>query len=127
MPLYAIGNREGFTYSYDDMGMPQYTSPFAEYLGYGSDQYFSLDNSLEINNVIWDATRGLLETAFNATIPGLGVALVGWLPDDITVAANTVAALNLTTSSFDVIDPKNITDYSAIMNSASNTLSLIHI
>ena len=124
MPLYAIGNREGFTYSYDDIGMPQYTSPFAEYLGYGSDQYFSLDNSLEINNVIWDATRGLLETAFNATIPGLGVALVGWLPDDITVAANTVAALNLTTSSFDVIDPKNITDYSAIMNSASNTIEV---
>lgn len=122
MPLYAIGNRDGFTYSYDANGLPQYTTPFAEYMGYSSDQYFSLNSSLEVNNVIWDATRGLLQQAFDATIPGLGVALVGWLPDDITVADNTVASLNLTTEAFDQIDPKNITDYSAIKNSASNTI-----
>lgn len=122
MPLYAIGNRDGFTYSYDANGLPQYTTPFAEYMGYSSDQYFSLNSSLEVNNVIWDATRGLLQQAFDATIPGLGVALVGWLPEDITVADNTVASLNLTTEAFDQIDPKNITDYSAIKNSASNTI-----
>jgi outer membrane receptor for ferrienterochelin and colicins len=124
MPLYAIGNRDGFHYSYDEAGLPQYTSPYSSYLGYESDQYFSLDNSLEINNVIWDATRGLLQSAFDATIPGLGVALVGWLPDDIDVSGNTVAALNLTTEEFDPIDAKNITDYSEIKNSATNTIEL---
>lgn len=124
MPLYAIGNRDGFHYSYDENGLAQYTSPYSQYLGYDADQYFSLDNSLEINNVIWDATRGLLQSAFDATIPGLGIALVGWLPDDITVAANSVAALNLTTEEFDPIDEKNITDYTSIKNSATNTIEI---
>ncbi|MBL0280279.1 MAG: TonB-dependent receptor [Bacteroidetes bacterium] len=124
MPLYAIGNRDGFHYSYDDMGLPQFTSPYAEYLGYESDHYFSLDDGYEINNVIWEATKGLLETAFNNTIPGLGPALVAWLPESIDVSGNTVAALNLTTEEFDPIDEKNITDYSAIKNSATNTIEL---
>lgn len=122
MPLSAIGNREGFTYSYDELGLPEYTSPFAEYLGYESDHYFTLNNSLELNNVIWDATIGLLEIAFDATVPGLGAKLVTWLPADITIASNTVAALNLTTESFDIIDPENITDYGPIINSASSTI-----
>jgi len=124
MPLYAIGNREGFHYSYDELGLPEYTSPYAQYLGYESDTYFSLDNSLELNNVIWDATRGLLQTAFDATIPGLGAALVGWLPEDITVAGNSVAQLNLTAGEFELLDEKNITDYGAIRNSATNTIEL---
>ncbi|MFZ1591485.1 MAG: hypothetical protein WAT27_05340, partial [Chitinophagales bacterium] len=62
--------------------------------------------------------------AFNNTIPGLGPALVAWLPESIDVFGNTVAALNLTTEEFDPIDEKNITDYSAIKNSATNTIEL---
>lgn len=124
MPLYAIGNRDGFHYSYDDFGLPQYTSPYSAYLGYASDHYFSLDNSYELNNVIWDLTLGLLEDAFDATIPGLGSALVAWLPADITVASNNIAQLNLTTEEFETIDPTNITDYSSILNSATNTIEV---
>ena len=123
MPLYAIGNRDGFNYSYDDAtGLPQYTSPYAQYLGYDSDNYFSLDDSYAINNVVWDATLGLLTAAFDATIPGLGAAIVSWLPTDINVLKNQVAALNLTTEAFDVIDPHNIRDYASIKNSATNTI-----
>ncbi|MFI5170767.1 MAG: TonB-dependent receptor domain-containing protein [Chitinophagales bacterium] len=123
MPLSAIGNREGFTYQYDELGLPEFTSPFAEYLGYESDHYFNLNNSLELNNVIWDATLGLLTAAFNATIMGVGTAVTSiLLPADIVVEGNQVAALNLTTESFDIIDPENITDYGPIINSASNTV-----
>lgn len=124
MPLYAIGNRDGFHYSYDELGLPQYTSPYSSYLGYESEHYFSLDNSYELNNVIWDATRGLLQTAFDATIPGLGAALVNWLPNDIDVYGNSVAQLNLTTEEFDVLDESRITDYNAIKNSATNTIEV---
>ena len=125
MPLYAIGNRDGFTYMYDEMtGLPMYTSPYSEHLGYAGDSYFSLDNSLELNNVIWDLTLGLLEDAFDATIPGLGAGLVAWLPADINVSTNNVAQLNLTTEEFDQLDPSNITDYSSIKNSATNTIEV---
>lgn len=125
MPLYAVGNRDGYTYSYDAItGLPMYTSPYSQYLGNAEGTYYSLENSLEMNNVIWDLTRGLLEDAFDATIMGLGEALVAWLPLDIDVATNTVAALNLTTEEFDQIDPTNITDYSSIKNSATNTLEV---
>lgn len=125
MPLYAIGNRDGFNYNYDPVsGLPMYTSPYSQYLGYESDNYYSLDNSLELNNVIWDLTLGLLEDAFDATIPGLGAGLVAWLPADITVATNSVAQLNLTTEEFDPLDPKNIKNYSSIKNSATNTIEV---
>ncbi len=125
MPLYAVGNRDGYTYSYDpSTGLPMYTTPYAQYVGDASDSYYSLNNSLELNNVIWDLTRGLLEDAFDATIPGLGAGLVAWLPLDIDVATNTVAQLNLTTEEFDQLDPSNITDYGSIKNSATNTVEL---
>lgn len=125
MPLYAVGNRDGYTYSYDpSTGLPMYTTPYAQYLGDASDSYYSLNSSLELNNVIWDLTLGLLEDAFDATIPGLGAGLVAWLPSDIDVSTNTVAQLNLTTEEFDQLDPSNITDYSSIKNSATNTLEV---
>jgi len=125
MPLYAIGNRDGFTYMYDEMtGLPMYTSPYSQYLGYSSSEYFSLDDSYELNNVIWDLTLGLLEDGFNDVIPGLGAGLVAWLPTEINVTTNTVAQLNLTTTEFDVLDPSNITDYSSIRNSATNTIEV---
>ncbi|MEZ5013161.1 MAG: TonB-dependent receptor [Chitinophagales bacterium] len=122
MPLYAIGNRGGFNYMYDDQSLPMFTSPYSQYLGNSSDHYYSLNNSLDANNAVWDATLALLQVGFDQTIAGLGAALITWLPADIPVINNTVGSLNLTTESFDPVDPRNISDYGPIKNSASNTI-----
>jgi hypothetical protein len=125
MGVRAIGNRQGFTYNYDDIGMPQFYSPFAESLGGDLNTIYSLNNNMALNNITWDLILQLIRNNFNASFGGLGDYVVdNWLPSDIPLQTNTVATLNLTTEEFDEIDPQNIQDIGTIKNQITNTYEL---
>jgi outer membrane receptor for ferrienterochelin and colicins len=122
----ATGNRGGFTYSYDDQGLPQFLSPYSQIIGAGSDTYYSLSGNDEINNITWASSTALLFQGF-AELTGLPVAQVQVLfgplvPDAITGVGNSLALLNLTSGDFDVIDPSSVQDFGGIRNSATNTI-----
>jgi outer membrane receptor for ferrienterochelin and colicins len=124
----ATGNRGGFTYSYDENGLPQFLSPYASFIGDASGSYYSVAGNDQLNNVTWDVATGLLFDGFSQAT-GLPVEQVQLLfgpllPDDITGISNELKLLNLTTAEFDVIDPNSIKDFGGILNSATNTFEL---
>ena len=119
----ATGNRGGFTYSYDDNGLPQFISPYDN-----SGTYYSLSGNNDLNNITWDMSTALLFQGFSEAT-GLPVAQVEilfgpLLPYDINGVGNVLRLLNLTTSEFDLVDPNNINDFGGILNSATNTFEV---
>lgn len=125
----AVGNRGGFTYSYDENGLPQFHSPFAEFIGDDPSQYYSLGSNSTLNNITWDEAIALLYDGI-ADATGLPVAQVKLffgplIPTDIgSSVGNSLGLLNLTTTEFDAIEVSSVTDYGAIKNSPSNTYEL---
>lgn len=122
----ASGNREGFTFSYDDNGLPMWLSPYSQSIGGSATDYYSIGGNNELNNLTWDLGMELLFQGF-AEATGLPVAQVKLLfgpliPDDISNVSNELRLLNLTTAQFDVIDPNNVQDYGTILNSATSTI-----
>ncbi|MFN0276916.1 MAG: TonB-dependent receptor domain-containing protein [Chitinophagales bacterium] len=125
----AVGNRGGFTYSYDENGLPQFHSPFAQFIGDDPSQYYSLGGNSTLNNITWDESIALLYDGI-AEATGLPVAQVKLffgplIPIDISSnVSNSLGLLNLTTSEFETVDPSTVTDYGGIRNSPSNTYEL---
>lgn len=122
----ASGNRQGFTFAYDDNGLPMWHSPFSEAIGGMQNDYYSLGGSSDLNDITWDMGMELLLQGFaDATgLPLVQVKLLfgPLLPDDISGVSNVLRLLNLTTAEFDLIDPSNVQDYGTILNSATTTL-----
>jgi iron complex outermembrane receptor protein len=125
----AVGNRGGFTYSFDDNGLPQFHSPFAQYIGDDPSTYYSLGSNPVLNNITWDEAIALFYDGI-AEATGLPLAQVKLLfnpviPDDISAAVgNSLGLLNLTTSEFETVDAESIIDYGGIRNSPSNTFEI---
>ncbi|MBP7398719.1 MAG: TonB-dependent receptor [Chitinophagales bacterium] len=122
----ASGNRQGFTFAYDDNGLPMWHSPYSQAIGGLQNDYYSLDGNNTLNNMTWDMGMELLFQGF-AEATGLPTAQVKLLfgpliPDDISNVSNELRLLNLTTAEFDVIDPSNVQDYGTILNSATTTI-----
>lgn len=122
----AVGNRDGFTFSYDDQGLPQFHSPYSQYIGNAPDQYYSLSTNDQLNNAAWDVAVHLLIQGFSQA-SGLSEASISslvylFVPVDITHVDNSLKLLNLTTASFDDVSPNSVIDYGKIKNSASNTV-----
>ncbi|MFN3939082.1 MAG: TonB-dependent receptor, partial [Chitinophagales bacterium] len=124
----ASGNRGGFTFAYDDNGLPMWLSPYSQAIGGSPTDYYSLGANNELNNLTWDLSMELLYQGF-AEATGLPLAQVKILfgpliPDDISGVNNVLRLLNLTTAEFDLIDPSNVQDYGSILNSATGTIEV---
>ncbi|MBC8047609.1 MAG: TonB-dependent receptor [Fimbriimonadaceae bacterium] len=124
----AVGNRGGFTFSYDENGLPQFHSPYALAMGDPTDQYYSLGENSILNNYTWDVAVNLLYEgivdASGLNLPTVKSIFGPFLPSDISGIANNTALLNLTTGEFEPIDPSTVQDFGGIRNSATNTYEI---
>lgn len=124
----AVGNRGGFTFSYDENGLPQYHSAYSQYIGNDMNQYYSLGSNNQLNNITWDVAVGLLldgiAEATNINIETITLLFDPILPDSIAGIGNSVKLLNLTTKEFELIDASSVQDFGAIRNSPTNTIEV---
>ena len=121
----AVGNRGGFTFAYDDAGLPMFHSPYALAIGDAENTYYSLGSNNDLNNITWNVFYNLLVDNFVAQSglnePTIRSLLVNIVPDSIFGVQNSLQLLNLTTGTFEPIDPSRVTDYGGIKNSPSST------
>jgi len=128
------GNRNGFQFSYNDAGLPQYRSPFAALIGQNVSTYYNLgDNTM--NNVVYNIAVGLLGDGLkqviedrNLPIPPAAVdsIIANILPSGVANVENLLRMFSGDASApfGGVLDPASVKDFPAVKNSVTQTIEL---
>lgn len=131
MGVRGFGNRDGFTYSRSDSGLPQFRSPFSAFTGAPTSTFYDLNDS-GINNTLYSfivdqLTTGLKEIAASLGSPLITPELVqgvvdAIVPTEVSVTNDIRAFTQDLSSPFgEVIDPATIDDFGGIVHSTNQT------
>ncbi|QQS31297.1 MAG: TonB-dependent receptor [Sphingobacteriales bacterium] len=128
----GTGNRDGFFYSRDDGGLPQYRTPASALFGLPTSTYYNLgsDNGATAGYqlIVTGLSNGLKQI-----IEDRGLPIAPWvvdsivakiLPASLTGVGSKVRMLNLATREFDEVDPSTIADFGSVKNSTTETYEL---
>lgn len=128
----GTGNRNGFIYSRDDAGLPQYRTPASAFFGQPTSTYYNLgsDNGATAGYklIVTGLSNGLKQI-----IEDRGLPIAPWvvdsivakiLPPSLTGVGSKVRMLNLATREFDEVDPSTIADFGSVKNSITETYEL---